>query len=443
MQARIMLAAPFSNSGKTLLTLSLHQALQHLGYKTVSFKVGPDYLDPQVQRQLLGIRAYNLDAFFLKPEPLRAIVARADGDLGIIEGAMGFYDGLGDTTRASSYDIACITKTPVIMVVDAQKMGLSLAALLHGFQHYRQPSQLCGVIFNRVSQRRYLALKDQVEALGLRCLGYFPQREEAHLTSRYLGLEIPPKELMQDNLAALGHQAGESLDLEGIVALAKTAEVLPEASINPQTTAGQFHLAIARDDAFSFLYQENLDFLESLGARLHAFSPLRDHTLLPEADALYLPSGYPERFAPQLSHNYTLLAALKDALHQGLPCIAEGGGMLYLQQTLEGEAMVGYLPGEARREERRQGFGYHYLIPQRDSLIGIQGQPIPSRRFHYCSSSEEGRDYRFEKLSTGEQGCSGYASDTLYASFFSLCFPGLPAELTRFQEAALAWQKTK
>ena len=442
MNARVLIAAIASNSGKTTLTLALLSAFRKRGLELSSFKQGPDYLDPQLHREMLGISSYNLDSIFLDRAALRAHLADKSKELSIVEGAMGFYDGVGDESRGSSYELAKWTDTPVILVIDAKSQGQSLAAIVHGFKTYREDSNIQGVIFNRTNAMRYPELKRLCESSGVSVYGYFPEEERIRIASQYLGLTIPEKELQIETIQELGRIAEEYLDVEGILRLAQMAPALGAKKMElPKSSS--FKVGIARDQAFSFLYQENIECLLELGAEIVYFSPLLDRCIDPNIDALYLPGGYPEQYAQALSENVSMRSSLRAKLDEGLPCIAEGGGFLYLHECLENYPMLGSVPAEAKRTEKIQGFGYHELEIEKKALIGIKGRKIPSRRYHYCKSSNAGSDYLAKRISSGRVSESGYAGERLYASFFTLYFPTIPEEMLVFRDKALEYQAEK
>ena len=315
---RFLLTAPKSGSGKTLVTCGLLAALRKRGLRVSSFKCGPDYIDPMFHSRVLGAKSRNLDTFFTDEETTRYLMKRGaeDTDISVVEGVMGYYDGLGGIdTKASAYDLAAVTGTPAVLVVDTRGMSLSALAEIKGFLTYKKESHIEGVILNRMSPMLYPEIKKQIEEeLGIRVFGYVPKITELNLESRHLGLVLPDevKELSEkfDHLAEI---LEKSLDIDGLIGLAKGAEALkcrveegkteelPEA-LKKVLTSGQAarireenpRIAVAKDEAFCFIYEDNLGLLKELGAEITYFSPLHDPALPEGIDGLLLYGGYPE-----------------------------------------------------------------------------------------------------------------------------------------------------
>ncbi len=340
---RILFAAPSSGSGKTTITCGVLALLKKRGLRAVSFKCGPDYIDPMFHRQVLGLPAGNLDTFFTEPDITRYLLAQgSEGqDIAVIEGVMGYYDGLGGSSvRGSTYETACVTDTPVVLVVDGRGASVSLAAMIGGMISYRPDSRIRGVILNRVSAGYYERLKALIqEECGIPVYGYLPQRGDLSLPSRHLGL-LQPEELADcgEWVERLSEILADTLDLDGLIALSEEAPPLqykkPEI---PRLPSGcSVRIAVARDEAFSFYYEENLSLLKQMGAELVPFSPLRGESLPEGTDALLLGGGYPERYVEQLEKSASC-EQVRRACGKGMPCLAECGGFLYLMRELVGE----------------------------------------------------------------------------------------------------------
>lgn len=276
---RIMIAGTKSGSGKTTLTCGLLNCLVKRKFSVSSFKCGPDYIDPMFHQKVIGTRSGNLDSYFMSPEEVKESLwenAR-DTDISVIEGVMGYYDGIGFTSEASSYSIATITKTPVILVIDCKGMGCSIKAHLKGFLDFKEESGIKGVLFNRLPAVLYPEAVKMAEEFGVKPLGYLPTSKEFTLQSRHLGL-VTAGEIkdLQEKLDRLSEKIEETVDLEAIFALAKEAEPLAFSisEIKSVTDGKTVRIAVAKDDAFCFLYQDNLRLLEKLGVELIYFSPL-------------------------------------------------------------------------------------------------------------------------------------------------------------------------
>ena len=274
---RILLAAGASGSGKTLITCGLLQAMKNRGIQTASFKCGPDYIDPMFHSKVIGAKSRNLDTFFAGGDTVRWLLQEnmRGMELAVMEGVMGYYDGVGGiTTQASAYDLARETKTPVILIVNSRGMSVSLAAYLKGFLEYRADSQIQGVIFNQMSPMLYPRMKKLVEEeLGIRAYGYVPKVEECRIESRHLGLVMPEEvQDLQKKLQKLAQVLEETLDLDGILKLAGQAQDLPPSDLTEEAQIFGFQLewpvrlGLARDEAFCFVYEDNLRLLESMGA---------------------------------------------------------------------------------------------------------------------------------------------------------------------------------
>lgn len=416
---RILVAAPGSGSGKTLLTTGLLTLFQNRGIRCRSFKCGPDYIDPMFHKYVLGIDSCNLDSFFLSQEELRALFRKraADAELSILEGVMGYYDGIGgNSTAASTYEVAKITDTPVILVLDGKGSSLSLAAQVKGFLDYRKDSHICGVILNKTNKMVGERLRPEIEKLGVRYLGAVPVCETMDIKSRHLGLTMPQEQSeLRGHLNAFAKQLEECLNVEGILELAgysKKDEIRP---IDSESEPPTRRMAVAMDEAFCFYYQENLDFLRQQGWELIPFSPLRDAALPEQIHAILLGGGYPELYAKELSANEPMLAAIRNAHAEDIKILAECGGFLYLQEHLEDEMgncwpMAGLIHADGFRTEKLGRFGYISLT--QNGAVRIKGH-----EFHYWESTAPGSAFRAEKPQSDRGWDCMYRTDSLLAGF--------------------------
>ena len=419
---RIMLAAPKSGSGKTLLTCGLLEVLRRRGLNPIACKCGPDYIDPMFHRYVLGIPGRNLDSFFLPTEGVRKVLVDAvreeQAGIAVLEGVMGYYDGLGGTeTSASSWEIAEITDTPAILVLDCKGASLSAAAMASGFLHFRKKSHIAGVILNRVSSMYYERLAAAVEeASGLPVLGYLPESEEYHMESRHLGLFLPGEiDRLRERIGRLADQMEKSIAVERVLEVAgmlplrienKEKEKAENESMGAESIAkfpacqeqkvtSRVRIGVARDEAFCFYYQENFRLLEQMGAELVYFSPLRDKKIPDRVDGLLFGGGYPENYARELAKNAAMRESIRRSIAAGMPFLAECGGFLYLHRTLEGSdgkhwEMAGVYPFDAYRTNRLRRFGYVRLLTS-------SGQEIHGHEFHYWESEDPGTDWEAVK----------------------------------------------
>lgn len=454
---RILVAAPGSGSGKTLLTTGLLTLFQNRGIRCRSFKCGPDYIDPMFHKYVLGIDSCNLDSFFLPQEELRALFQKraADAELSILEGVMGYYDGIGgNSTAASTYEVAKITDTPVILVLDGKGSSLSLAAQVKGFLDYRKDSHICGVILNKTNKMVGERLRPEIEKLGVRYLGAVPVCETMDIKSRHLGLTMPQEQSeLRGHLNAFAKQLEEYLDVDGILELAGcSGEKLPEAGKTEQSNQTDLNqeetkqdeirpidsesepptrrMAVAMDKAFCFYYQENLDFLRQHGWELIPFSPLHDAALPEQVHAILLGGGYPELYAKELSANEPMLASIRNAHAEGIKILAECGGFLYLQEHLEDEMgncwpMVGLIHADGFRTEKLGRFGYISLT--QNGAVRIKGH-----EFHYWDSTAPGSAFRAEKPQSNRGWDCMYWTDSLLAGFPHLYYLSGPDLILSF-----------
>ena len=419
---RIMLAAPKSGSGKTLLTCGLLEVLRRRGLNPIACKCGPDYIDPMFHRYVLGIPGRNLDSFFMPAEGVRKVLVDAvreeQAGIAVLEGVMGYYDGLGGTeTSASSWEIAEITDTPAILVLDCKGASLSAAAMASGFLHFRKKSHIAGVILNRVSSMYYERLAAAVEETsGLPVLGYLPESEEYRMESRHLGLFLPGEiDRLRERIGRLADQMEKSIAVEQVLEVAgmlplrienKEKEKAENESMEAESIAkfpacqeqkvtSRVRIGVARDEAFCFYYQENFRLLEQMGAELVYFSPLRDKKIPDRVDGLLFGGGYPENYARELAKNAAMRENIRRSIAAGMPFLAECGGFLYLHRTLEGSdgkhwEMAGVYPFDAYRTNRLRRFGYVRLLTS-------SGQEIHGHEFHYWESEDPGTDWEAVK----------------------------------------------
>ena len=399
---RVMFAATRSGSGKTTVTCGVLAALKKQNIKVQAYKCGPDYIDPMFHRTVLGIDTGNLDTFFADADAIGRILARdtKDAELIVMEGVMGYYDGVGGaTTMASSYELSKVTKTPVVLIVDAKGASVTLAAIIRGIMEYKKDSRIVGVILNRVSPMFYSRIKHVIETeCGIPVLGYLPEDASFAVPSRHLGL-LQPDEMQKqrDWVETVAKAARKTIDIDGILEIAAQAEMLQIQKATGETEKSKFpagyRIGVARDAAFSFYYRENLRMLEDMGATLVYFSPLTD-AHVSEVDALIFGGGYPELYAKQLYENQSMRASVWQALEAGMPCHAECGGFLYLGKSLadaEGNVyeMVGFLDGAGFRTERLQRFGYVELAPQEADAFAVN-TVLRGHVFHYWDSTDCG-----------------------------------------------------
>lgn len=426
---RLLLTGTNSGCGKTTVTCAVLQALTDRGLRLGAFKNGPDYIDPMFHSRVIGAKSANLDLFFFDENTVRCLLAQnaAGLDVSVIEGAMGYYDGIGLTTSdASTYALSCATDSPTVLVIDAKGASLSLLAMLHGFLRFRADSRICGVIFNRCSQTTYSALAAAIDReFGgrVKAYGFLPNMADCALESRHLGLVTADEVAdLREKLHLLARQAEKSIDLDGLLALANRAEKVTYTPIALPRYARAVRIAVARDRAFCFYYADSLDVLRQMGAEIVEFSPLCDAALPENIQGLYLGGGYPELYAAQLEQNASMRASIKAALARGLPCIAECGGFMYLTEAIGGAKTVGALRGACFDNHKLTRFGYVTLRAKHDNLLCRAGEEIRGHEFHHWDATVCGDGFTATK-SNGKSWDCVVANERLYAGFphFHFC----------------------
>ena len=472
---RWMIAAPASGSGKTAAVCGLLTLLKKRGCSTGAFKCGPDYIDPMFHKKVLGIPGCNLDSFFLEPEQLRDLFCRETAELeaAVVEGVMGYFDGVGGMSWGSSWDIARILKLPVILVVDGHGASLSVLAQIKGFLDYqptgeREENRIAGVILNRTSPSMCSVLKPRIEKeLGIACLGCIPVLKWLDLKSRHLGLLLPDEiGNLQEQMERLSQVLEESVDVERLLELGRGPQRRHESGADQEDGAGRedeagredragrkkkqgeetFCLAAAMDEAFCFYYQENLELLRELGARIVPFSPLRDEKLPEQTDGILLGGGYPELYAAELGKNSRMRESIRRAAEEGMPILGECGGYLYLLEELEGEdgnmyPMAGVFSGSGKREERLRHFGYVTVQTGADSSYLKKGQQIRGHEFHYwhCQKDETEGALEAKKPLGGKKWPAMRIKHQVTAGFPHLYYPSLPEFAERFARACMEY----
>jgi cobyrinic acid a,c-diamide synthase len=482
---RLVIAGTHSGSGKTTISLALMTLLARQGHVVFPFKAGPDYIDPAFHQAATGRLSRNLDAWLLPDAVLRTLFLRhanPDG-LALVEGVMGLFDGLDISARCSTAHVAALLEAPVILVVNGEGSSLSTAALVSGFASFKPRKQeghgpdlmglrLAGVILNRVSgPAHYDLLRRAVEEhTGIPCFGYLVKNSVPILARRHLGL-LPAGEQadLRDALHRLADLALDSLDIPGLLEVARNAPPLGRENALTKTAGSlssekpsPVRLGVAKDAAFSFYYQDNLDMLEELGAELILCSPLKDDALPENLDGLYLGGGFPEVFAQELEDNLSFRQSLKAALDQGLPAFVECGGLLYLcaglhvvppgETALRRFAMTGFFSQEAEMTDRlQQPFGYVSVTLLQDCVLGRKGDGFRGHEFHYSRLREEpGREHpvhatpepalRLDKPD-GRTWSGGLCKNNVLAMYPHVHFHGCPDVARNFIHACRSWQR--
>lgn len=482
--ARLLIAAPKSGSGKTMAVCGLIEVLKRRGLRVSAVKCGPDYIDPMFHRSVLGVPSGNIDTFFTEEETTRYLLQKRmeNADFTVLEGVMGYYDGLGgQSDAASTYEIAKVTKTPVVLVVDGKGASVSLAALIKGIAEYRKDSNIRGILLNRVRAAFYPGLKELIEReCKIPVTGFLPEMKDLEVPSRHLGLTAP-EEMKNFNvwLDTVAVEMEKNVDMDMLLAIGKKApEIGGNGPIIP-TLPQKVRIGVARDEAFSFYYAENLELLCEMGAELVEFSPLHDRELPPRLDGLLLGGGYPENYARELEQAGEIREAVRELCEKGIPCLAECGGFLYLQQMLETAGnqataenqsapenqamsgmqtdtgnravtenqaaakscrMAGVLPGKGFSTGRLCRFGYIQVETCSSGILGDAGQLLKGHEFHYWDSTENGTDCMAVKPVGGKSYPCMVHTAHMAAGFPHLYYYSNPQAVFGFMQCCLRYQ---
>ncbi len=444
---RILLAGTHSGVGKTMLTAGLIFALRRRGQQVIPFKVGPDYIDPGFHAAAAGVPAANLDSWMLPPDQVLEILHRRvpEGAFAVIEGAMGIYDGRkGQGEIGSSAHVAKITETPVVLVASGAKMARSAAALVGGYLQFDRDLPFAGIIFNRLSgESHFQLLKDEVNSyFSIPVFGYLAEDNRLTVPERHLGL-LPAAENsdLEKLLTLLADMVEEKIAIEAILASASAAGPLPQPirKIFPEKSERfSCRIAIARDEAFSFYYAENLELLSCFGAELVPFSPLHDNKLPDETHGILLGGGFPEVFAAKLAQNEAIRQAVKAAALAGVPVYAECGGYMYLAQELQDSIgliwpMAGVFPGRAVMRKKRRALGYVEVSGLAENFLLPENETCRGHEFHWSEMEQISDPVLFRKLPQGE--IFGERIANCQGSYFHLHFLSNPGIARRFVAA--------
>lgn len=439
---RIVIAGTHSGCGKTTVTCALLSALSARGLEISSFKCGCDYIDPMFHEKIIGVRSHNLDSFFCDDNTVRYILHEnsKNCDISVIEGVMGFYDGVNGL--GSAFSVSEVTESPVLMVVECKGMSDSIGAVVSGFVRYK-PNNIIGIIFNRLPEKLVPLAERICSENNVEYLGRMPVHKYV-IESRRLGLvtaeEIPD---ITEKIRLLGGLAEKYIRLDRIMELSERIfPVFSDLHIKKKSSPV---IAVARDKAFCFIYRDNIELLEKYGCRIEYFSPLEDSKIPENADGLILYGGYPELWAEKLSENIQMLESVKKMIDKGMPVIAECGGFMYLHEYItDGNKifrMVGALKGHAYKTDRLQRFGYVTLTSESDSLLFEKGWKIPAHEFHYWDSTDNGNSLIAEKHDGRSWSC-GVCTKNMYAGFPHIYFYSDTRVMERFAEACTVFSES-
>lgn len=379
--SRFLIGAPSSGSGKTTLTLGLLKMLNNSNFNVQPFKCGPDYIDTKFHTLASGNETVNLDLYLSSPEHVKQLYAKygAGKDVCVTEGVMGLFDGY-DRMNGSSAQIALLLSMPVVLVINARSMAYSAAPLLHGFKTFLPELKIAGAIFNFVgSESHYGFLKEACNDAGVEPLGYLPRQQEVEVSSRHLGLNFDDQKQLNATIGKAAALVEKHINVDRLLEVTKSEPLqhLPSKAYGK----GTLKIAVAKDEAFTFTYAENIAALERIGD-VSFFSPIHDKRL-PDTDFVYLPGGYPELYLAQLSENREMLQDIRAYVENGGKLLAECGGMMYLSECIKDKdgiayPMIGVFGQEASMADARLSLGY--------------------RRFEYNGTEARGHEFHYSHI---------------------------------------------
>lgn len=396
---RIVIGATGSACGKT----SISSALMYMLNKKMevhAFKCGPDYIDPMYHKSILSVESKNLDSFFMSEELMKASFLDGAGEMNIIEGCMGLYDGIGVSSKASTYEVASILNAPIMLIVDCHGMGASILAVIKGFLEEDSNKLIKGVFLNKISHNFYDKIKPVIEEkTNIKVLGFLPRmREDISIKSRHLGLLLPNEVDANSKLEELATSLEDNFDMASFLEIAASGGKIQESKDICAYAISDLKgkkVLVARDEAFCFYYDDNFKAFEYSGAAIEYFSPLRDKRIPDEVDIIYLGGGYPENHLKELSDNKEMLQSIKDYVDKGGRLLAECGGFMYLCSEVDGKSLAGIFEDKAYRTKGLVRFGY---VTARYKDMTFKGH-----EFHHYDVENPGREFSLEKASTMEK----------------------------------------
>lgn len=445
----IVIAGVSSGVGKTTVAVGIMSALARRGLRVQPFKVGPDYIDPTYHHAACGVPSRNLDSWMLPHDNLLELFARAVQacDVAVVEGVMGLFDGASpDTDEGSTAEVARLLGLPVVLVVDARKVARSVAATVLGFQRFDPRLRIVGVVLNGIGSARHLDYcRGPIErATGIPVIGHLPRRDDLQLPERHLGL-VPEVEgpVAAEFFARLATQVEASVDLDLLLRVAEAPDppAVPPRLFPPEPVPAHALIAVARDRAFSFYYEDALDLLAAWGAEVVPVSPLADASLPKDCGALYLGGGFPELYARELSENAPFLHAVREAAAAGLPIYGECGGLMYLGREIvdaggTAHRMAGLLPLRTSMEGARLQLGYRRVRALADGPVLTEGEEARGHEFHYSRLDVlEEAPAAYEVLDQPGR-LEGFRAGSVWASYVHLHLAHSPHMAPRFVATA-------
>lgn len=433
---RIVIGGTGSGCGKTTVVCAILKALKNRGSKVSAAKCGPDYIDPMFHERALDVPSKNVDLFFSDENLTKVLLAEhaKDSDICVIEGVMGYYDGQSfENTKGSTYNVADVLGSPAVIVLNARGMALTTAALIKGMADFEKNSRIRAVILNNISPMSYGPLKKTIEdKTGIEVIGFLPNDSGFNINSRHLGL-VMPDDSTNDILEKMAEAAEKYIDLDRLIEIAQEAGELKFERPNIKS-GDKFKIAVAMDEAFCFYYLDNLEILKKMGAEIVFFSPIFDKAV-PDADGMILGGGYPELYAEKLSENISMLDDIRTKIKDGMPCLAECGGFMYLSKAIDGFAMAGIFDGTAYNTGKLSRFGYLELKSDKKYMDGIRGH-----EFHHWDMDECGNECTAVKPSGKSWQCMSFYKNTI-AGYPHLYYWSKPEFAEKFADNCRSWRK--
>ena len=449
MHPRIVIAGVNSGSGKTTITSGLMRLFKNKGVNVQGFKSGPDYIDPSYHTVATGKFSRNLDTWMIGEDLVKELLIKngQNADLSIIEGVMGLFDGRrGNSEIGSTSHLAKITGSPVILVLDCRSIARSAAAVVYGYVNFDPELDVKGVILNKVASQSHLdILKQAIEPLGIKIVGYVLRNEKLKMPERHLGL-VPASEMdgLSDHLDYIAGELEKTIDLDSILQIANSAEDFnkPDKFIFTEETKGlyakeQVRIGYAFDKAFSFYYHDGLDYLRHLGAELIAVSPISDKKLPEGISGLIIGGGFPELFLEELSDNKSFIDDLKRYNELGMPIFAECGGFMYLNQNITDFSgkdieMLSLIPGKIEMTKKLVAMGYRRAEILNDCILGKKGDIINGHEFHYSKFDIPEEDVSYPVKYLENEKKDGYHTGNIFASYLHFHFAVNPSAAKSF-----------
>jgi cobyrinic acid a,c-diamide synthase len=446
---RIVITGVTSGVGKTSITTAIIHGLKEKGFSVQPFKVGPDFIDPSYLSSVSDKVARNLDVWMMKKTGvLNNFVKNSNQDISVIEGVMGYYDGFsGKSSFASTYDVANITKSNVVLVLDASKVARSIAATVLGFKNFERNSRICGVILNKIGSKKHETLcRDELKKIGLPVLGVIPRNNDLMLESRHLGLiPIRERQSLDRRIKSIAKSLSGFIEIEKIIKLAKSGPDLPKIP-NMKNKKIQTRIAVALDESFNFYYQDNLDSLRRLGAEIVFFSPVSDKKI-PLCDGIYIGGGFPEVKGSLLQKNEIMKKLVKKYAQDGMPIYAECGGLMYLTKSISYKSgkfkMIGLFDAITVMEMKLK-LNYTHAKIGSSYPFSLKSKNIKGHEFHYSELDLLSKDSKFAyDLSIGvgiKNKKDGLTEYNTLASYMHVHFDGSPIA-ANFVKSCISYSK--